>query len=179
VIFLSEPIFINPKNWKSIKRGYFYQAAMYYLSDTEQPLRFVERNDDSTYSIDKRIGNFDPIIVDGRPRAVEQDVIVTVKPRQVIILSNNNMNQSQQFEYIQVLPVFSLSRAETFKPWYKDLLKDEQLGFAYINNSRHGLRVDLTQVSTIHKSMLLKEQREVPEDRMRFIESHILELLDL
>ena len=169
---MSDPIFINPKNWKNIKRGYFYQAAMYYLSDTEQPLRFVEGNDDGTYSIDKRIGNFDPIIVNGRPGAVEQDVIITVKPRQVIILSNNNMNQSQQFEYIQLLPVFSLSKAETFKAWYKDLLKDEQLGFAYINNSRHGLRVDLTQVSTIHKSMLLKEQKEVPKDRMSHIYSN-------
>lgn len=127
----------------------------------------------------KELVIFDPITVEGRPRAVEQDVIITVKPRQVIILSDNKMNQSKQFEYIQVLLVFSLDKAETTKPWYKDLLKDNQLGFAYINNKRHGLRVDLTQVSTIHKSMLLKEQKEVPKDRMSFIESHLLELLDL
>lgn len=177
---MSESKFVNPEKWKEIKRGYFYQAAMYYLSDTEQPLRFVDKSDNHTYTINKKIGNFDPVTVDGKLRAVEQDIVITVKPRQVIVLSNNKLNQSKQFEYVQVLPVFSLSYENSKQGWYSKLVQDIHLGFAYLPRRKgFGLAVDLTQVSTIHKSLLLRKQSKVPYDRMTFIESQLLELLDL
>lgn len=84
-----------------MKRGYFYQAAMYYLSDMEQPLRFIEPNENGTFSIVRRIENFQPREIGGRKRAVEQNVVVTVKPRQVIVLSQN-----RHFEYVQMYKQF-------------------------------------------------------------------------
>jgi len=177
---VTESRFINPENWRDIERGYFYQAAMYYLSDTEQPLKFLVSDDDGVLSIEERNGNFAPIVDDnGRKKAVEQTVIITVKPRQVVVLSNNVVNQSDKFEYIQVAPVFGLSAKNVNTNWYNDLVSDMLEGFAYIPNRNYGVEVDLTQISTIHKSMLLEKQSKVPTDRMEFIESQILEVLDL
>lgn len=168
--------FINPEEWKNIERGYYYQAAMYYLSNTMQPLRFLERiNDGETYKINTRTGNFDAV----NGRAVEQDIVVTLKPRQVIVLSNDRLNQNKGFEYVQILPIFSLKHSDSVNSWYDNLKKDLHPGFVYIPRGRYGLAVDLTQVSTIHKSLLLKKQTKVPKDRMNFIDSQALELLDL
>lgn len=119
-----------------------------------QPLRFLELIDDGTYRIKTRTGDFNP--VDGR--AVEQDIVVTIKPRQVIVLSNDVMNQNKNYEYVQILPLFSLSHRDSIKPWYNNLQNDLHPGFVYIPRGRYGLAVDLTQVSTIHKSLLLKKQ---------------------
>lgn len=153
---------------------------MYYLSDTKQPLRFVESYNDKEFKIVKRYGDFRPARIDGRYRAVEQDVIVTLKPRQVIVISNDIMNQSKNFEFVQVLPVFSLTHKDSTKSWYEDLKNDKHIGFAYIYREQgYGLAVDLTQVSTIHKSLLLQKQSKVSKSRFTFIESHLLELLDL
>jgi hypothetical protein len=174
-----ESKFVNPENWQDIERGYFFQAAMYYLSDTEQPLRFLKSESDNTYTVEKRNGNFDPIIVEGVPRAVEQDIVITVKPRQVIVLSNNKLNQSTDFHFVQVAPVLGITPTNARSGWYKDLVNDKLTGFAFISRGRFGVEVDLTQISTIHKSMLLKKQTKVPVNRLEFIDSHIVELLDL
>lgn len=172
-------MFINPKNWKDINRGYFYQAAMYYLSDTEQPLRFIKKNADDTFNIEKRHGDFSPIKMDGVKRAVEQDIAITVKPRQVIVVSNDIMNKNPNFEYIQVLPVLGVYQSNTKKPWYQRLISDQLPGFAFIHKGQYGVKVDITQISSIHKSMLLEKQSMVPTERMEFIESQMLEVLDL
>jgi len=177
---VTESRFINPENWRDIERGYFYQAAMYYLSDTEQPLKFLVSDDDGVLSIEERNGNFAPIVDDnGRKKAVEQTVIITVKPRQVVVLSNNVVI-SQINSNIFKLPRFlDCQQKNVNTNWYNDLVSDMLEGFAYIPNRNYGVEVDLTQISTIHKSMLLEKQSKVPTDRMEFIESQILEVLDL
>lgn len=171
--------FINKENWVDIERGYFYQAAMYYLSDTEQPLRFLTINEEGNLTIEKKNGDFSPIIVDGVKRAVEQDVVITVKPRQIIVLSNDEICKSTRFEYIQVAPVLGLYRHNTGKSWYNDLVDDELEGFAFIPKGRFGVEVDLTQITTIHKSMLLEKQSQVDPSRMSFIDDQIADILDL
>lgn len=172
--------FIDPKTWKNIKRRYFYQAAMYYLSDTEQPLRFIEKDSATTYKITRRPGDFRPKKIAERNRAVEQEIAITLKPRQVIVISNDQLNQREEFGYVQVLTVFSLTRRHSKKAWYQYLINDRHPGFVFIRRRKgYGVSVDLTQVSIIHKSLLLKEQSKVPSERMHFIESRLLELLDL
>jgi hypothetical protein len=176
---VSDSVFINPENWQDIEKGYFFQAAMYYLSDTEQPLKFLVSDENGVLSIEERNGDFDPIEIDGIKKAKEQDIVVTVKPRQVIILSNDTVNQSSKFEYIQIAPVLGLYRNNIRTSWYNDLINDNLEGFAYIPKGRYGVEVDLTQITTIHKSMLLVKQSKVPTDRMAFIESQIVDILDL
>ncbi|KEF38952.1 hypothetical protein M670_01768 [Schinkia azotoformans MEV2011] len=177
---MADSIFIDKSNWKYIKRGYFFQAAMYYLSDTEQPLRFLVSNDEGVLSIEERNGDFDPIILEnGKKQAKEQDIIITVKPRQVIILSDDKINESEQFEYIQIAPVLGISDKDIVKPWYRKIQEDNLTGFAFIPRGENGIKVDLTQVTSIHKSMLLEKQSKVPTERMAFIDSQIVELLDL
>ncbi|WP_335871947.1 type II toxin-antitoxin system PemK/MazF family toxin [Bacillus sp. 2205SS5-2] len=176
---MTESIFIDSNNWYLIERGFFFQAAMSYYSDQEQPLRFLKRDEEGNLIIERENGNFDPVIIDGRPRAVEQDIVITVKPRQVIILSNNILNKSKDYDYVQVAPIMGLKERDLVKNWYQDLINDSHIGFAYIPRGLYGIEVDLTQITTIHKSMLLKKQTKVPEDRMKFIDSHIAELLDM
>lgn len=153
---------------------------MYYHSDTEQPLKFLVSDDKAVLSIEERNGNFDPVIGDnGRSTAVAQDVVVTVKPRQVVVLSNDKVNQSDRFSFVQVAPVFGLYENNTRRSWYRDLVSDNLEGFAFVPRGRYGIEVDLTQITTIHKSMLLRKQSQVHPDRMAFIESQILDQLDL
>lgn len=78
--------------------------------------------------------------------------MITVKPRQVIIISENKLNKSKQFEYVQVVPVLGISKKDTLKPWYKKLREDHLVGFAFIPFGKYGTKVDLTQLTTIHKS---------------------------
>lgn len=129
---MTESSFINPANWREIEKGYFFQAAMYYLSDTKQPLRFLKSNGDGSFIIETKNGDFDPVIKEGKKKALEQDIIITVKPRQVVVLSNDLINQSNKFEYIQVAPVLGLCYKDSIKNWYNELINDKLEGFAYI-----------------------------------------------
>lgn len=156
---MSASMFINPKNWHQIERGYYFQAAMYYPSDTKQPLRFLTEEDGST-TIQVRNGDFSPIEVDGRKKSREQEVVMKFKPRQVIIISNDTFNKDRNFEYVQVVPVLSISRNNKNAPWYNKLIQDQLPGFVFINKGKYDVEVDVTEVTSIHKSLLLEKQKK-------------------
>lgn len=176
---MAESKYIDSANWGEIEKGYYYQAAMYFLSDTEQPLRFIEEDEDGNLSFHRRVGDFSPQTIDGKHRAVEQKIAITLKPREVIVLSNNNLNQSQDYEYIQVAPVMGIKDTDKAKPIYLKLKADKEAGSVLIDKGNNEIEVVLTQISTIHKSLLLRKRSKVPTERMRLIESRILDILDL
>lgn len=172
--------YINKRNWGEIEKGYFFQAAMYYFSDAGQPLDFLVENPDGTFSIESKNGDFSPAISpNGRKRATEQIVKMTFKPRQVIILSNDIINKRTDFEFVQVAPVYGIKSYEKQQPWYNRIINDKLAGSVFINKNNQELQISVGQICTIHKTMLLQKQTKVDTDRMEFIESQILNQLDI
>lgn len=178
--------YINPDYWVEIERGRVFEAAMYYLpSSTSRPLRIVRRVGKSNVSITlEKMRDFSPSYANGRPVAKVHKVAVDIKPRKVIVLSNNEVNQSKEWEYIMVAPIFTIKLDDERKPHYPLIIKDEHPFFAYLpkQTSRGILKryVDISQVVSIHKSMLLQKTSEIiSADRMELIEDLLIEFLNL
>lgn len=173
--------FLNRENWKQIERGYEFEAAILYPSDTKRPLSFFipNKNNPLEGKIVDQIGNFSPEIIEGRPRAREQQVVVTIKPRKVIIVTNNIINQNEEFEYILIAPINTIKLSEKSKDWYEKLIYDEHPIFTYIPKGNIERYVDLSQIMTIHKSLLLTKYDKIPDERMELIDENLLQCLSL
>lgn len=177
--------YINNDNWNEIKRGFLYEAAMFYPSDTdrESKLKFFVADEDNANrgSIVEDIGNFNPNKVEGRIVNLEQRILVTLKTRKVVIISSDKMNESKEIEFVQVAPIMSISDYDKKKTWYRKTVNDRHPAFVYIPEKVTGREcyVDISEIMSIHKGMLQRRVKAVPEDRMLVIEENILECLDL
>ena len=174
--------FLEKTNWHKIKRGSEYDAALIYPSDTKRPLSFFEPNNNNNPlegKIVRGIGDFSANFVEGKPQASVQQIVMQIKPRKVVVLSNDEINESPLYEYIQVAPINTIKDHERQKEWYKLLKEDGHPIFAYIPNGRLERYVDLSQTMSIHKSLLLKYHKKVNEDRMEIIEDTLLQLYSL
>lgn len=173
--------FLAKKSWEHIERGYEFEAAMFYPSDTKRPLSFfIPESEGSTKGeIIIRVGDFSPKMVEGTKRALEQKIVMTIKPRRVVILSSNEINKSKEYEYILVAPINTIKESEKTKDWYSKLKDDEHPIFTYLPNVSLERYVDLSQTVSIHKSLLLRKLQEVPEQRMEVIEENLLQCLSL
>jgi hypothetical protein len=180
-------VFRDKNNWNLIERGFIFEAAMYFHSDTKRPLSFFIRDDDNPYrgTVVGKDGDFSPAFKNGKPIAVTQEVIVGVKPRKVLIISETLFNQSQSFEYIQVAPVMGISDSDKQDiDWYDDLINDKDPLFIYLPQyCTAGITkdsyVDVSELTSIHKSMLLKKYGDLPPDRLDLVEQRILGWLDI
>ncbi|STO12881.1 PemK-like protein [[Flavobacterium] thermophilum] len=173
--------FISKENWLNIYRGHEYEAALPYPSDTKRPLSFFipDDNDPERGRIVESNGNFKPIYINGKPIAKEQKIIMTVKPRKVVVLTNDEINQNEYFEYILVAPINTIKPNEKHKEWYHKLINDEHPIFTYIPKGKLERYVDLSQTMSIHKSLLLRKSDHIPEDRMKVIDDNLVQCLAL
>lgn len=172
--------YMDPKNWGDIERGYVFDAAMLYHS--KRPLKFFVPDDDDANRgrlVDAN-GDFSPVMIDGSPRAREQQVVVTVKPRKIIVLSTDLINKSSDFEYIHVAPLFSISKEDREKSWYPLVKEDRHVTFLLVPGRKGYERyADLSQMTSIHKGLLLNRQEKVGEDRMEQVNDMLLNILEL
>lgn len=104
---------------------------------------------------------------------------MAIKLRRVMILSNDEINQREEFEYILVAPINTVKEKEKTKNWYKKLKEDEHPIFVYLPNDSFERYVDLSQTTTIHKSLLLHKLTKIPDERMEVIEESLLECFSL
>jgi mRNA-degrading endonuclease toxin of MazEF toxin-antitoxin module len=169
--------FIDKASWKYIDRGFEFEAAMVYPSDTKRPLSFFvpDPTNPNKGVIHENIGNFAPV----NNQAIEQKIVMTIKPRRVVILSDDEINHMEDYEYILVAPINTIKRYEKQKEWYKKVIQDNHPIFAYLPNGNLERYVDLSQTTTIHKSLLLRKLSQVPPDRMDVLEQTLLECLSL
>ncbi|MDM8364848.1 type II toxin-antitoxin system PemK/MazF family toxin [Bacillus thuringiensis] len=154
---------------------------MLYPSDTKRPLSFFvpESEGANKGEILNSIGNFNPQVVRGKIRAREQKVVVTVKPRRIVVLTDNEINATEEFEYILVAPINTIKEYEKSKDWYSKLKDDEHPIFTYLPKGSLERYVDLSQTVSIHKSLLLYKKEKVSEERMEILEENILQCLSL
>jgi hypothetical protein len=175
--------YLNKDNWTEIQRGFIFEAIMFYPSDTKRPLTFFipDAGSPDKGSAVQAVGNFNAQKVNGIFQAVEQKAIVTLKPRKVVILSNDVLNQEEEFEFIQVAPIMSLTQRDKSKDWFKMVQNDTHPIFVYLDSSITGKEcyVDLSETMSIHKGTLLRKLNEVPEPRLTVIEEHLAECLSL
>lgn len=177
--------FLNPDNWKDIHRGHLYLASFFYPSSTERPLSFFKpTHSNSSYGrITISVGNFAPVKVKGKNKksSLEQQVVVKMKPRRVLVLSSDKFNHSKQFDYVQVAPIMSIEPKDKKMPWYKQLIIDEHPTFVYLPKDITGQEayIDMLELISIHKSSLLSKKEELPIDRMIIAEEILIDCLEL
>ena len=102
-------------------------------------------------------------------------------------MSENKINQSQDFDYIMVCPIFTIYEQDKRKPWYHLVKADKHPFFIYLpktvrkQNKEELLEryVDISQMISIHKGILIKKQNQVPADRMQLIEDNLIVMLSL
>ncbi|WP_140417669.1 type II toxin-antitoxin system PemK/MazF family toxin [Desulfosporosinus sp. FKA] len=175
--------YLNSDHWSEISRGHMFEAVIYYPSDTKRPLTFFIPDEDNKNrgSVISSIGDFKAKEINGRKRAVVQQAIVGMKPRKVLILSNDEFNASTDFEFVQVAPIMSIDDKDKSKQWYLLTKNDEHPAFVYLSEEITGREcyIDISEIMSIHKSMLLSKIKCLPVDRIKVVEDNILECLDL
>lgn len=176
--------FSDPNNWGNISRGTLFDAAWLHHSDMERPLTFFipEVEDPSTGKLSKSDGDFSPVLVNGKMRAVEQQIVVTLKPRLVLVISHNDICQTTSFDFVHVAPVMTITEHDKTKRAYEKMKNDDHPFFIYLPETVTGREcyVDLSQLTSVHKSLLLNKKKfNVPDNRMSNVEEVITELLDM
>ncbi|WP_027417684.1 type II toxin-antitoxin system PemK/MazF family toxin [Aneurinibacillus terranovensis] len=179
-------MFRDKDNWFFIERGKVFQAAMYYLSDTKRPLSFFIPDNDDKYrgTIFGMDGDFSPEFKDGKYSAKEHEVIFKIKPRPVVIVSNDTNNQSD-YEYVQIAPIMGLSEDDKQNgQFYTELKEDRHPLFVFLpENCTKGISkesyIDVSELTSIHKSLLLKMEGKLPNERIEMTEQRILDWLDI
>ncbi|WP_068794192.1 type II toxin-antitoxin system PemK/MazF family toxin [Brevibacillus laterosporus] len=175
--------FSDKRNWRNIERGFLFEAAMIYPSDMERPLLFFIPDGTSPNhgKLVKSLGDFRPQKTTEGYVALEQKIVMNVKPRRVLILSDNTLNKSEEFEFVQIAPVMSISRRDQSKAWYQKTIEDDHPAFIYLPREITGKEcyVDVSEIMSIHKSLLLMKKNKVPNGRMQVVEDAIIECLGL
>jgi len=178
--------YMDSNNWGEIERGWVFEAAMLYSpSDTYRPLSFFRPDEDNPDrgSIVYEFGDFAPKKdpVTGEYQQEEnRSVVIGIKPRKVIVLSNNIINHSKEWKYIMVAPMFRTYEYESF---FDDVISGRHPYFAYFPKVEHGTtlhrHVDVSQTISIHKGVLLERKEKVPELTMELIEELLIENMSL
>lgn len=179
--------FLNRDNWNVIERGRVFDAVSYYNTDTRRPLTFFIPNETQqdgqpiTGKLVESPGDFEPVMVDGVLKSPEHKVVVGMKQRRVVVLSNNQFSQNNSYEYIYVAPIMSVHPEKDHgKKWYERMIQDEHPTNIYIPNEGYERYISLAQITSIHKGSLLRNVYEtISEERLSLVGSHLNYILDL
>lgn len=128
------------------------------------------------------VGNFEPVEVDGALKSQEHNVVVGMKQRRVVVLSNNRFSQDNSYEYIYVAPIMSVHEKDRGKKWYAKMINDDHPTNIYIPRRHDGYEryISLAQIMSIHKGSLLRNvHEEIEEERLGLVGSHLNYILDL
>ncbi|KRE82431.1 hypothetical protein ASG89_14330 [Paenibacillus sp. Soil766] len=178
---------MSKSNWHEIKRGHVFEAAMLYSpSDTNRPLYFFEEDgpNSTTGSIVQRVGDFAPKKIGRTYAAKQQRMVIGIKPRRVVIISNDKINKHHDYDYIMVAPMFTFHPGDEKKPGYQKILDDDHPYFVYFPREIEPGKIlkryiDVSQLISIHKGILLEQKEVVPADRMELLEDLLIDNLDL
>lgn len=178
--------YMNKAHWNEIQRGYVFDAAMLYSpSDTSRPLSFFEPDpsDPQSGKVVRKMGEFDPVYVDGQPVSKEMQLVIGMKLRKVVILTADTINHNVDFDYIMVAPIFTLHKSDESKPDYNDIITDNHPFFIYAPK-RNGAKlirryVDVSQVLSIHKGALIRRVEMLPIDRFELVQDRLASVFDL
>lgn len=165
--------YTNPDNWNEIERQYIFEALMPYVP--ERPIGFFipDSDDPEKGTLSKSYGDFS--------KAAEQQVVLTMKRRKVLILSSDELSQDNVFSDVTVAKIVSIKPYQRNEEWYKLLIEDKHPLFAYIPKDITGQEcfVDLSTVTTIGKSMLLSRKVQIPGSRMEIVNERLEECIAL
>lgn len=147
--------FLHVENWKDIKRGWIYEAVIPYTA--ERPLDFFtpDADDPNRGTVAKSNGTFNPNTV--------QKAIFEMKQRKICIISNDDFCQDPSIYDITVAPIYGIYEDDKKETWYEETKNDTHPFYTYLSDEYTGKEcvVDLSNVMTINKTMLLKDKKDV------------------
>lgn len=180
--------FLDRDNWSEIKRGHVFDAVSYYNTDTRRPLTFFipdetqQEGQPITGKLVESVGDFESVEIDGVMKSPEHKVVVGMKQRRVVVLSNNRFSQDSSYEYIYVAPIMSVHDKDRGKKWYDKMIHDDHPMNIYVPRRDDGYEryISLAQITSIHKGSLLRNvHEEIHEERLALVGSHLNYILDL
>ncbi|WP_336784137.1 hypothetical protein [Paenibacillus illinoisensis] len=171
--------FMDKSKWSLIKKGWIFEAAVPYVG--ERPLDFF---------IPDKKDSFRGKVVRGTSVALSEDfteggntvyqVVLDLKPRKVVVLSNDELNSSETQLDVMVAKFYSITDKDKSESWYELAVNGTHPFFVYLGQEVTGREciIDLSTITTIHKNMLLEEKLDITSI-MPVIESKIQYCFDL
>lgn len=150
--------FLDEANWKHIKRGWVYEAAMPYVG--QRPLDFFIPDKGNPYR-----GTVKGFNGDFRPSEVHQ-IVVSLKQRKVVVVSRDeDINQDNRIKTVNVAPIVSIEPSEHDTEWYKMAVSGEHPFFVYLPEIVTGKEciINVSNITTIHKTLLLNDKFDLSE----------------
>lgn len=149
--------FLDKSNWSEIRRGWMYEAAIPFVG--KRPLDFFipDPNDQYRGTVIGKNGDF-------RPSEIQQ-VVVRLKPRKVVVVSQDKNNSNNAIHNITVAPISSIEPEEREKDWYKLAVEGTHPFFVYLPEEVTGKEcfVNVSSITTIHKNLLLNSKIDLSE----------------
>lgn len=149
--------FLDQSNWSEIRRGLMYEAAIPFVG--KRPLDFFIPDPDNQYrgTVVGKNGDF-------RPSEIQQ-VVVRLKQRKVVVVSQDSNNTNNAIHNITVAPISSIEPHERDKEWYKLAVNGTHPFFVYLPEDITGKEcfVNVSSITTIHKNLLLNSKQDLSD----------------
>lgn len=170
---MSKLYFSDYDNWPTIQKQYIYEAWVPFVTD--RPLNFFINNHGS-----EKEGFLTEFIEDNSISS-EHRVLVTLKRRKVLILSSDEQAQNKIQPDVLMAKIVTIKPIQRLQDWYKALIKDEHALFVYLPKEITGEEayINMTQVTTIGKKLLIQKKNLLTADRMELVEKRHMECIDL
>jgi len=170
---LSRLHFSDYDNWKDIEKQYIFEAWVPFVSD--RPLQFFVPREGC-----EKEGFLTDIIDDNTPSSQHQ-IVSDLKRRKVVVLTSDELSKSLTFPDVLVAKIITVKEHHRQQDWYRLLLRDEHPLAVYLPKSITGEEcyINMAQITTIGKKLLIEKQQLLPADRMEIVEQRYEEIADL
>lgn len=101
--------------------------------------------------------------------------------RKVIVLSSDDYSKNIHIQDILIAKIVTIKSNHREQNWYKLLIEDKHPLFVHLPEGITGEEsyVNLAQVTSIGKKMLINKRLLLPEDRMQLVENRLNDFIDL
>ncbi len=154
--------FLDKSKWSLIKNGWVFEAAVPYVG--ERPLDFFIPDVKSPFRGKVVRGTSVSLTEDFTTGGnKEYQVVLQLKPRKVLVLSNNELNEDLDHYDVIVAKIYQVHPDDKLSAWYELAKNGNHPFFFWLDKDITGREcvIDLSSVTTIHKNMLLEEKMDL------------------
>lgn len=163
--------FSDPDNWEEIEKQSIFEAWVPFVAQRE--LQFYIPNPE------KENHGIITGIIDDSSHDSEHFIVSKMKRRKVIVLTKDELCQDVMFPDVLVAKIISI-KDKTSRP-YKLMVENKHPFFIHLPEHITGEEsyINMAQVTTIGKTLLIQKQSMLPRDQMAIVEEMYAKCVDL
>ncbi|PIH61536.1 hypothetical protein [Paenibacillus sp. LK1] len=179
--------FLDKSNWSLIKNGWVFEAIVPYVG--ERPLDFFIPDNKSkfrgtttgTRKVKGPRKGTNIATTENFSRGGEFEIVLTAKTRKIVVLSNDDLDNSLGHGTVMIAKIVSVDEHEKEEEWYKLTVEGSHPFFVHLDEAFTGKEcfIDMASITTIHKNLLFEEKFFLGNNIMMNVTSKLDYLMNL